>query len=163
MVLQRGDLDVLHSVLAVKRAWSFPMDGSAVLGLPKTDAGLRMVAVPPNLLPALEDHLASFVGTAADAWLFPREDGKPVSPRTIDRVWNLGRRAAGRPELRFHDLRHSGLTWAAATGATTAESMRRGRHKSPAAALRYQHATEDRDRALASALGRLAIAEVVPI
>jgi hypothetical protein len=56
----------------------------------------------------------------------------------------------------LHDLRHSGLTWAAATGASVAELMRRGGHASPAAALRYQHATEDRDRALADALAELA-------
>ena len=34
--------------------------------------------------------------------------------------------------------------------------MHRAGHASPAAALRYQHATEDRDRALADALAALA-------
>jgi integrase len=87
-----------------------------------------------------------------------------VSPRTIDRVWHQGRVAVDRTDIRFHDLRHSGLTWAAATGASTAELMRRAGHKSATAALRYQHATEDRDRALAEALGKLARrAKVVPL
>ena len=36
-----------------------------------------------------------------------------------------------------------------------AELMRRGGHASPAAALRYQHATEDRDRTLAEAMAGL--------
>jgi hypothetical protein len=44
---------------------------------------------------------------------------------------------------------------AAATGATTAELMHRAGHASAAAALRYQHATQDRDRVLASALEAL--------
>ena len=35
--------------------------------------------------------------------------------------------------------------------------MRRGGHANPRAALRYQHATQDRDRALADALGALAL------
>ena len=39
--------------------------------------------------------------------------------------------------------------------------MRRAGHKSPAAATRYQHATEDRDRVLADALAELA--PVTPI
>jgi integrase len=56
----------------------------------------------------------------------------------------------------MHELRHSGLTWSAATGARTAELMRRAGHASPAAALRYQHVTEDRDRVLADALADLA-------
>jgi len=64
-------------------------------------------------------------------------------------------------DVRSHDLRHSGLIWAAATGASDAELMRRTGHRSPNAALRYQHATEDRDRALASALGKLARPEDV--
>lgn len=34
--------------------------------------------------------------------------------------------------------------------------MHRAGHKSPVAAQRYQHATEDRDRALAQALANLA-------
>jgi integrase len=58
----------------------------------------------------------------------------------------------GRPDLHLHDLRHTGLTFAAATGATTAELMRRAGHASTEAALRYQHATRDRDRVLAKAL-----------
>jgi hypothetical protein len=37
------------------------------------------------------------------------------------------------------------------TGATIAELMHRGGHSSPAVAIRHQHATENRDRALAEA------------
>jgi len=67
------------------------------------------------------------------------------------------------PHARFHDLRHFALTMAATTGATTKEIMRRAGHSSPAAALRYQHATEDRDRAIAEALGKLARGDVVAL
>jgi len=49
------------------------------------------------------------------------------------------------------------------TGASTKELMRRDGHASPAAALRYQHATEDRDRAIAEALDQLAQGTVIPI
>ena len=62
----------------------------------------------------------------------------------------------GRPDLRLHDLRHTGVTFVAATGATMAELMHRAGHASPTAALRYQHATQDRDRVLAEALATLA-------
>jgi len=41
-------------------------------------------------------------------------------------------------------------------GATTRELMIRAGHASPAAALRYQHATADRDAAVAAALSGLA-------
>jgi integrase len=61
-------------------------------------------------------------------------------------------RAIGFEELRFHDLRHTGNTLAAATGASTKELMARLGHASPRAALIYQHATEERDQAIAAAL-----------
>jgi integrase len=73
------------------------------------------------------------------------------------------REAAGRPDLRFHDLRHTGATLAAATGATMAELMRRLGHSSPGAAMRYQHAADDRDQAIAGALSEFAGAKVVAL
>jgi hypothetical protein len=101
---------------------------------------------------------------ARDAWLFAGSDGMPAHPRTLDHAWTKARIKAGREDVRFHDLRHSRLTWAAATGASTTELMRRAGHASPMAAIRYQHATEDRDRVLADALARMAEpAEVVPL
>jgi integrase len=66
--------------------------------------------------------------------------------------------------LRLHDLRHTGNTLAAATGASTKELMARMGHASPQAALIYQHATADRDRAIADALSDLASgAAVLPM
>ena len=62
------------------------------------------------------------------------------------------REAAGRPDLRFHDLRHTGAILAAATGATLAELMARLGHSTPGAAMRYQHAAADRDKVIAPAL-----------
>jgi len=69
--------------------------------------------------------------------------------------WAKARRALDLPGLHFHDLRHVANTLTAATGASTRELMHRMGHASPAAALRYQHATRDRDAAIAAALGRL--------
>ena len=53
----------------------------------------------------------------------------------------------------LHDLRHTANTLTAAAGASTRELMARMGHASPAAALRYQHATEQRDIVLADLLG----------
>lgn len=67
-------------------------------------------------------------------------------------AWGRARRAVGVPHLHFHDLRHTGNTLAAATGASTKELMARMGHASPRAALIYQHALRDRDHAIAQAL-----------
>jgi hypothetical protein len=57
--------------------------------------------------------------------------------------------------LRFHDLRHTAATLAAAAGATTKELMERMGHTSPAVALRYQHVMADCQGAIAAALDGL--------
>jgi integrase len=68
-------------------------------------------------------------------------------------VWNRAREAVGLPNLHIHDLRHTGATLSAVTGATLKELMTRLGHSSPRAALIYQHASRDRDREVAKALG----------
>ena len=54
----------------------------------------------------------------------------------------------GLSDLHFHDLRHTGNTLAAATGASTKELMTRMGHASSRAALLYQHATRERELAI---------------
>jgi integrase len=131
---------------------------------PKTAAGRRTVAIPPNVLDLLGEHLASHVvGTKPSAWLFATASGSYLSPRNSGRVWEKARRAAGRTDLRLHDLRHTGLTWAAAQGATDAELMAMAGHKDYRASMRYQHATKDRARVIANALADFALADVVDL
>jgi integrase len=63
--------------------------------------------------------------------------------------------ANGRPaEPSLHDLRHTGGTLSAAAGATLKELMARLRHSSVRASMIYQHATRDRDKSIAAALGK---------
>ena len=108
-------------------------------------------------------HLASFVRADANALLFTGRRNVPLRPKSLAALFCKARSACGLDHIRFHDLRHFSLTMAAATGASTREQMRRGGHSTPAAALRYQHATEDRDRVIAHALGELLQADVVPM
>ena len=70
-------------------------------------------------------------------------------------IWNKARLSVGLPNLHFHDLRHTGGTLSAATGASLKELMARLGHSSVRAAMIYQHATRDRDWAIARALGGL--------
>lgn len=69
--------------------------------------------------------------------------------------WRKGREAAGLAEsFRFHDLRHTGNTWAAATGANLRELMERMGHSSTRAALIYLHAAREGDRSTAAGIDR---------
>ncbi len=97
-----------------------------------------------------------YVGAEADAPVFVGQGGSRLRPASLDQSWRAARLSIDRPQLHFHDLRHSGATWLAVQGAATKEIMARLGHASPQAALRYQHATEDRDAALARLLGEMA-------
>jgi integrase len=108
-------------------------------------------------------HLREHAAMGRDGLLFPAGHGAQLAPSTLYRVYYPARDKAGRPDLRFHDLRHTGAVLAASTGATLAELMARLGHSTPAAALRYQHAANNRDRVIADALSKLVIGDVTPI
>ena len=86
--------------------------------------------------------------------------GSRCAPRGSRRPGGPPGRKSGLPALRFHDLRHFAGTMAAAAGASTKEVMARGGWSSPQMALRYEHATKERDRFIAHALE--AISQSVP-
>ena len=147
------DPDKGRGVIRVERAVVRVDDGFAIT-TPKSDAGTRDVAVPPHLVPVIAQHLAAHVAVDDDSLLFPAEHGGHLAPSTLYRHFYKARETAGRPDLRFHDLRHSGAVLAAQTGATLAELMSRLGHSTPGAAMRYQHAAAERDQAIAEALSR---------
>jgi integrase len=152
----KGVIRIERAVVRVKLANA--LDSFAVT-TPKSDAGTRDVAIPPHLVGVIADHLVRHVGPRADALLFPAAHGGHLAPATLYRHWYKARDAAGRPDLRFHDLRHSGAVLAALSGATLAELMGRLGHSTPAAALRYQHVAAGRDEAIAAALSKIALGE----
>jgi integrase len=153
--LRRGDIDLGQEVIRIRRA-AVRTRGVYSITTPKSDAGVRDVAIPPHIVPAIEALLAKYVGTGRDSLIFPADSGGHLQPSTLYRHWYKARDVAGRPDLRFDDLRHSGAVLAAATGATLAELMVRLGHSTPTAAMRYQHAAAGRDREIAALLSKLA-------
>ena len=155
--LRRRDLDLNRGVVKVTRAVSW-VRGQPIVGTPKSAAGTREVSVPPHIVPALEQHLEEHVRTGTDALLFPalRDPQRHLQPTVLHTAWRKARAVARREDLRIHDLRHTGATMAAMTGATLAELQARLGHSTVAAALRYQHAAQGRDAEIAAKLSDLA-------
>lgn len=158
--LRRKDVDLKNGVLRVRRA-VVRAEGRMIVGTPKSSAGVRDVAIPPHLLPALKAHLADNITGGREGLLFPGKDGEHLAQSSLAWHFNHAREAAGRPDLRWHDLRHTGAVLAASTGATLAELMARLGHSTPGAALRYQHAAQGRDAEIAKKLSALAEGEAL--
>jgi integrase len=143
-VLPGGRLRVERSVRRIGGDW--------VVGEPKTEAGRRTVTLPNAVAAALTDHLDRHVQDVPDALLFGTASGGYLARSNWNQTFRRAAVALGIPAVRPHELRHTGATLAAATGATTKELMRRLGHSSPAAALVYQHGADDRDAEIARAL-----------
>jgi len=163
LALRRGDVALLLCKVTVRRAVVNLATGELFIGEPRTAAGRRTIAVPPVIIPALEEYLAEYVVVSPDSPLFTGEKGGPLRPHVLQVAWDNARKKTGLQGFHFHDLCHSGNTWAATTGASTAELMARMGHASAAAALRYQHATADRDRAIATALSSMGERSLAPV
>lgn len=166
--LRRADIDTKAGVVHVRRG-VVRVDGKTIVGSPKSNKGSRDVAIPPHLLPLVREHLLKHCGE--DGLLFPSASGGHLAPSAFygrgteydkdgkvkrkGRGWYGAREAAGRSDLRFHDLRHTGAVLAAQTGATLAELMQRLGHSTPGAAMRYQSVAEGRDLLIAAKLSAL--------
>src|SRR5664280_2688378 len=152
--LHRDDLDLSTGTVTVWRTRTEMLStGARFDGPPKTDASYRTVALPPHIMPILSDHLERFAGPDR---VFVNRDGEPMRGDALRQAFERARDRVELPALRFHDLRHTGQTLAAAAGGSLADLMRRLGHSSTAAAKRYLHATDDRDREIAQALSKLA-------
>lgn len=152
--LERRDFEHLddpgRAVLHVRRQFNVKANS---LTPPKADS-TRTIAIPAALLPALREHLEAYTPAARTGPVLAGPEGRRVSQTTLDRHWRAARVEAGRPGFHFHNLRHTGLSAYAVEGATLAELLHRGGHTDVAVALRYQHATAARDRALTERLSR---------
>ncbi|MCZ2857446.1 site-specific integrase [Blastococcus sp. VKM Ac-2987] len=138
--LRRDDVDLKAGTVTVMKA--------------KSEAGKRTVAVPPHVMPELCRHVESYSEPGPRGLVFVGPKGAPIRRNNFaNRVWVPARDAVGLPEhSHLHDLRGVGATWAARAGATTKELQARLGHASPAMALRYQRAEQDRDATLAAAM-----------
>jgi integrase len=150
--LRRADVDLRTGVIHVRRGVTW-VDGEEFVGRPKSEAGVRDVAIPPHLIPAVKAHLRDHAGLEL---VFPSPRGRHLTSTMLYEHWWPARQAADRPDLRFHDLRHTGAVLAAQSGATLKELMARLGHSTPAMALEYQHAAASRDQAIAAKLSELA-------
>jgi integrase len=155
--LRRKDIDLDEGVIRIRRA-VVKVGSNFIVGETKSEAGVRDVDIPPHLFGVIQAHLDEHVAPGSDALLFPsmKDPARHMSQSTLTKVYYPAREAAGRPDLRWHDLRHTGATLAAVTGATLADLMERLGHSTVQAAMIYQHAAQGRGKEIAAKLSEIA-------
>ena len=89
-------------------------------------------------------------------WVFPASTGAgPMSTETLYGCWRALRSAAGLPDVRLHDLRHSYASFALRQGETVLTIGRLLGHRDPATTLKYTHFADTMAREAVEAVGAI--------
>lgn len=124
-----------------RRAWvpGMQMKGGAAYGLPLSTEALRVLRALKRMSPQ---------GTHVFQW-----DGEPIDDCNTRAFEHAVRRAA-LGHLRWHDLRHTGASWAVQQGVPLQQVMELGGWKDYRSVLRYAHFAPDHLARAAEAIGR---------
>lgn len=120
---------------------------------PKTQAGLRTIALDPSSVTALKTHR---LATTSKELVFCEEDGRPLNPNAFSHNFDSAVRLAGMRRIRFHDLRHTYATLALRAGVNPKTVQERLGHSNVAITLGiYTHVTERDHQEAADAVAAL--------
>lgn len=152
--LSVADIDFRRGVITIAHTRSTTPNTSELVTAPKTSKSARTEMMPESLAATLKEFIKE-QGLSKDDWLFPMRTDKttPIRTNKLRYYYDKAKLAANRPDLHFHDLRHTCLTWLAQSGATVKELMDMAGHSDPKIAMIYQHAADERRREQAEALG----------
>ena len=157
--LRRRNLDLDNRcVRIVETVHEF---GQLVKGTPKSEASHRIIILPGLIIPDLRAHLDLYSAPSPDGFVFTGVKGGHLRRSNFSKPWARALAKAGLPAgTHVHDLRHTGNTFTAETGASFAELMSRMGHSSTRAARLYLHSRQERDKKIAVTLDRTAKREL---
>lgn len=136
---------------AVRLRGRWPHGGRAY----EVEGGCTDRGLPAGVIPVLRAHLAEYSEKSGAGRVFVGVHGATMRRSNFAPMWAKAIKRAGlAPGFRFHDLRHTGNTWAAGSGANLRELMERMGHSSTRAALIYLHAASDGHERIAEGIDR---------
>jgi integrase len=141
MGLRREDVDLLRRTITVRRQIIEVNGRFEGFGDPKTAAGRRTIDLPAFLCEILAQQLAERSQAGPGGLVFVNTRGNsPHSSSFSSQAWAKARAKIGRPDLRWHDLRHTAVALAIANGAHPKAIQERMGHASITITLdRYGH------------------------
>jgi integrase len=161
LALPWSNLDLEAATLRVDRSLEETRAGLRFKA-PKTKHGRRTISLPPSAVEALKGYrryqlelrLAHGLGRPnADALVFCKPDGSPMSPDGLSKAWRAAVVALQLPRVTFHALRHTHASALIAAGLDVVKISRRLGHADPTVTLRtYAHLFDKVDTAAASAI-----------
>jgi integrase len=155
--LRVGRIDFVNSTLMVAEQITRGRGGEPIAGPPKSEAGIRTLAMPTPLAEMLASHLMRQGLSEADEdeYVFTMPDGGPLWYQNWRiRFWLPACKEVGLAGLGFHDLRRMNATGLVAGGIDVKTVQARLGHSDPRLTLAiYAQATTEADRAAADLLG----------
>ncbi|NLF50091.1 MAG: site-specific integrase [Leptolinea sp.] len=142
--LRWSDIDWKKRRLCIQRQVQRIPQKGLVFSAPKTQSGVRRIAVGELTMDKLRKHktnqelekeLAGFHWVENDL-VFPSVIGTPMDPHNLLKEFKAMLKKAGLPEMRFHDLRHTSITLILnEIGAPVKAAQQRAGHASPSTTI----------------------------
>jgi integrase len=134
--LKWADIDWMRGVLNVQRQLQMKAGGGFAFVPPKTKAGRRQVKLGQGTLDRLVKHReeqALIRADRGDRWeenelIFPNTLGRPMEYRNMCLYFKDILKANGLPNIRFHDLRHTSISFLLDMGTPVNTVQRRAGH-----------------------------------
>lgn len=117
--LEWPNIDLDSGIVQVKQSIPKTLNGVPVIKGPKNKNSVRRISLPESFIAELKAFRAQqleeqqhFDGTwEGRQFVFAHPDGMPVHPQRLGKWWLAFHRRHGLKHLRFHDLRHTSVSW----------------------------------------------------
>ena len=164
--LKYSSVDWDAGTIAVDRSLKYTPGTGAFIAETKTDAGERVITLPPSMVQILKDAMWQDVMEAqddpdawkGDGWIVHSRHGARVNKDTPSKWFRKFADAHGYPELTFHGLRHIHATMLLQHRVDLQSVSSRMGHSDPSVTLRaYADAMPARDQQAAAEMDRLLV------
>jgi integrase len=153
--LARKHVDLDAGTVRVERALSADAKNFTS---PKTSGSVRTLRPPAEVINALAEHMDQHTAPGPGSLLFTTASGRPVTRTDTTRELAKARRVLDLPTgFHWHDLRHTGATFAYQVGASVPQVQRLLGHTTNRAAMLYAHASDESARAISERLSALVV------